>query len=211
MTAPAAPVAIVPVPATPAASWWTAPLAWIGRLVDRLSSDVPAAQDDRDPTTWMADQIAEVEAPARFEPGALQKHYRAFSLLQPRIVAEAGMGATHRAIASFRERAKAIRDVSTQEVNDAACAVLDTFVELVEAFVPLWTAAGEAEDLRVGEIGAGARAGLRDQMLATIAKLEAELVEVLSQETVCRDRFDTVQRYVELRYGEEQDYGLSIR
>jgi hypothetical protein len=183
--------------------WWRVVLDWISGF----GATVPVQ-----PVPVI---VAEVPAPAPVIPapraiGASPTHYRAFSLLQPRIISDDRFGGPHKAIAAFRERAKSIKLLKDQQINDAACAVLDTFVELVDAFTPLWDAAGKDDEMRLFQIGTGARMGLRSDMLETVGKLDAELARVLSGETRSRDRFETVQRFVEIRYGDaKDDYGLA--
>lgn len=143
--------------------------------------------------------------------GATPAHYRAFSLIQPRIINYIDHEQdSHPALAAFRNKAKEIRTLNNEQISDAACGVLDTFVALVDAFVSLWDAVGKTENLRIFEVGQGARVQLRADMLATIAKLDAELQEILSSETVSHDKFNAVQRFVDMRYGQSKDsYGLN--
>ena len=196
--------------ATQRAPWWASLLASITDMFSRFGTSARGVAPTSEQVGWTRTETPAVAIQAPRAIGATPIHYRAFSLLQPRITNDERSIGAHKAIVSFREHAKAIRQLNDQQVNDAACAVLDTFVELVDAFTPLWDAAGKAEELLVFEIGEGARVALHADILETVARLDAELSRVLSGETQSRERFDTVQRYVEIRYGDEpKDYGLS--
>lgn len=205
------PVAHTLQPTTP---WWANILAGLADLFSRFGTPTRGAAPTLEQVGWTRMESVEDPRAATLAPraiGATPTHYRAFSLLQPRIKPDRRMPGAQKAIVSFREHAKEIRQLKTRQVNDAACAVLDTFVQLVDAFIPLWDAAGKAEDLLVSEIGEGARVELHAEMLETVARLDAELARVLSGESLSREHFDTVQRYVEIRYGEDakEGYGLS--
>lgn len=194
---------------TPAkAHWWVSFVAWLasfGPPAPAVEASLPVVVEPvyepfEEEPVYVADMI-----------GATDTHYRAFSLLQPRVTSDDSSMSLHKSIVAFRDRTKTIRQLRDREVNDSACAVLNTFVALVDAFTPLWDAAGKAEDLRIHQIGTGARVDLRDDILGIVAKLDAELARVLSGESAARDRFETVQRFVDLRYGasSKSDYGLT--
>lgn len=184
----------------------------LGKLLNALVNLVSIPDDDF-PEIAAVPVAAPLPAPVPARAiGASPTHYRAFSLLQPRIrsAVRSGSGREymqdgHTTITAFRVRTKAIKDVTDQAVNDAACVVLDTFVKLVDAFVPLWTSAGDTEGLLVGEIGTGARVPLKEDLLETVERLDAELTRILTPGEVSRDRFETVQRFVETRYAAETD------
>lgn len=188
---------------TPQANWIQRAIAAVVAMFRRAAEPQPV------PAPVIEAPAAPVPAPRM---AATPTHYRAFSLLQPRITDDDADGwdvRAHKSIVAFRDRAKAIKDLKDPEIAAAACAVLDTFVEAVDAFIPLWDAAGKSEGLIVFEIGEGGRVRLHAEILETVAMLDAELARTLSGQSVSRDRFDTVQRYVETRYGgPTETYGL---
>ena len=81
-----------------------------------------------------------------------------------------------------------------------ALSVLNTFVKLVDAFVPLWTKDGHEQDLEIWMLGNGKRSKLRKEMLASVKLLDDEMKRILSDSELSRDNLDVVLRYIEMRY-----------
>jgi len=141
--------------------------------------------------------------------GATPMHYRAFTLLQARLKATAGYSAAHPDIVTFRERTKKVKEQADHAVLAGAHRLLDNFVQLVDAFVPVWNAADDDGTLELNETGQGDRARLSEDMLRTVRLLDAELAVILASNPVTSDRFDVMQRYFEARYQRADETPLS--
>lgn len=201
---------IVPMPT---ASATTAQPGWTARTIRAIAAMLRAAirMANNTPSPAPAAMVTPAAAMATATKGATPTHNRALSLLAPRILTDIanGYNQTHPAIVGLRKRAKTIKNVPDAQTADAALAVLDTLVTLVDAFIPLWETAGNGA-LTAGQIGTGDRARLHAEMLETVARLDDELERILTPGDLARNQLDTVKRYVETRYAPTGDYGLDM-
>ena len=127
--------------------------------------------------------------------GATPVHYRAFSLLRPRLDSDRG----REVLIRFRERAKTIKLQDEEPVRYEALRLLDRFVQIADEFTPLFDR-GEAD----------ARTALEDRLSDSMEILDGALEDILQGAEVTSARFDQLTRFVEIRYAPGEGYGLSV-
>jgi len=126
--------------------------------------------------------------------GATPLHYRAFSLLRPRLTSLA----LREKLVCFRARTKTIKLYDAEPVRDEALRLLDRFVQIADEFAPLFDRAD-----------ADGRNALQLRLSSSIDILDGALQDILQGNEVSSVRFDELTRFVELRYAPAETYGLA--